>query len=161
MMNMIRKLARSESGNSLVEMALVAPFLTSLLVGMVDISRAYSSKLQLEQSAQRTIELVMQQAAAAQDYTAALKSEGAAAAGVAESAVTPDNWLECSADGTTWVRDPEGFNDACDASQPYYARYVSVDIAKSYKPLFSSKYFPGASQDGTYTLHGKAGIRIQ
>lgn len=161
MMTRIRTLFRSESGNSFVEMALLAPVLTSLLVGMVDLSRAYSAKLQLEQAAQRTIELVMQQAAAANDYTSALKVEGAAAAGVAQTAVIPDNWLECSADGVTWVRDPEGFNDSCDSSQPYYARYVTVEIRKTYKPLFSSKYFPGADQSGNYMLKGKAGVRIQ
>ena len=160
-MKKIRTLLRSESGNSFVEMAMVAPVLTTMLIGMVDLSRAYSAKLQLEQSAQRTIELVMQQQAADDDYVAALKAEGAAAADVAESAVTPDNWLECSADGTSWTRHADGFNASCDAATPLYARYVSVDIAKGYKPLFSSRYFPGASVNGTYTLHGKAGIRIQ
>ena len=161
MMMKIRNLLRSESGNSFVEMALLAPVLTTMLVGMVDISRAYSAKLQLEQSAQRTIELVMQQQAAENDYTAALKTEGAAAAGVAESAVTPDNWLECSADGVTWTRNALGFNASCDAATPIYARYVSVDISKGYKPLFSSRYFPGSDAQGYYTLHGKAGVRIQ
>ena len=161
MMMKIRTLLRSERGNSFVEMALVAPVFTTLLVGMVDLSRAYSAKLQLEQASQRTIELVMQQQAAADDYTASLKAEGAAAAGVAESAVTPDNWLECSADGVTWTRHPDGFEGACDSATPLYARYVSVDIAKSYKPLFSSKYFPGSDAQGNYTIHGKAGVRIQ
>ena len=161
MMIDLRSLIRSESGNSFVEMGMAAPVLATLLIGMVDLSRAYSSKLQLEQAAQRTIELVMQQSAASNDYSAALKTEGAAAAGVAESAVTPDNWLECSADGVTWTRDPEGFNDACDAATPMYARYVTVEIKKNYKPLFSSKYFPGSDQSGNYTLKGKAGIRIQ
>jgi Flp pilus assembly protein TadG len=160
-MKAIRSLVRNERGNSFVEMALVAPFLTTLLVGVVDLSRAYSAKLQLVQASQRTIEQVMQQAAIATDYSAALKAEGAAAAGVNETAVTPDYWLECSTDGTTWVRDPGGFNDACETTELYYARYVTVDIAKSYKPLFSSRYFPGSDSQGNYTLHGKAGVRVQ
>jgi hypothetical protein len=125
------------------------------------VSPAYSSNLELEQAAQRTIEQVMHQQAAENDYSAALKTEGAAAAGVAETAVTPDNWLECSADGVTWTRDPDGFNDSCDAATPMYARYVTVEIRKNYKPLFSSRYFPGSDQNGNYTLKGKAGIRIQ
>jgi len=160
MMKTARTLLRSESGNSFVEMALVAPFLTTLLVGMVDLSRAYSSKLQLEQAAQRTIEQVMQQAGVSSDYSAALKTEGAAAASVAETAVTPDNWLECSADGIAWTR-AANFTDSCDAATPMYARYVTVDIVKNYKPLFSSKYFPGSDSQGNYKLHGRAGIRVQ
>lgn len=161
MMKFVRNLSRSDKGNSIVEMALAAPFLTTLLVGMVDLSRAYSAKLQLVQASQRTIEQVMQQSAVATDYSAALKTEGAAAADVSQNAVTPDYWLECSADGTTWVRDPGGFNDACETTQPYYARYVTVEIAKSYKPLFSSRYFPGSDNQGNYTLRGKAGVRVQ
>jgi len=93
MMVDLRSLFRSESGNSFVEMGMAAPVLATMLIGMVDLSRAYSAKLQLEQAAQRTIEQVMQQSAASSDYSAALKTEGAAAAGVAESADTPDNWL--------------------------------------------------------------------
>ena len=160
MMKAIRTLARAEGGNSFVEMALAAPFLTTLLVGMVDLSRAYSAKLQLVQASQRTIEQVMQQTSVGSNYSAALKAEGAAAAGVAESAVTPDNWLECSADGVTWTR-AANFTDSCDAASPMYARYVTVEITKSYKPLFSSKYFPGSDNQGNYTLRGKAGVRVQ
>jgi len=160
MMTSFRNLVRSDKGNSLVEMGLVAPVLATLLIGMVDLSRAYSAKLQLVQAAQRTIEQVMQQSSVESDYSAALKTEGATAAGVAESAVAADNWLECSVDGITWTRQAS-FGGSCDAATPMYARYVTVDISKSYTPLFSSRFFPGASSNGTYTLHGKAGIRVQ
>lgn len=160
MMKAIRTLARAEQGNSFVEMALAAPFLTTLLVGMVDVSRAYSTKLQVEQAAQRTIEQVMQQTSVGSNYSAVLKTEGAAAAGVAESAVTPDNWLECSADGLAWTR-AANFTDSCDATTPMYARYVTVEISKTFKPFFSSKYFPGTDNQGNYTLKGKAGVRVQ
>lgn len=154
MMTRLHSLFAETKGSTVVEMGLAAPFLATLLIGMVDVSRAYSSKLQLEQASQRTIEMVMQQKNVASDYNAVLKAEGAAAAGVAESAVTPDFWLEC--DG---VRQSD-WNGSCAAGQ-VYARYVRVEIAKGFKPLFSSKYFPGASTDGTYTLRGRAGIRVQ
>ena len=49
---------RDERGASIIELALVAPVLASMLVGMVDLSRAYSYKLKLEQAAQRAIEKV-------------------------------------------------------------------------------------------------------
>ena len=58
MIRLFRSLARDERGASIIEMAMVTPLLGSLLIGMVDISRAYSAKLQLEQSAYRAIEKV-------------------------------------------------------------------------------------------------------
>ena len=52
---MIRALISCDRGNSFVEMALAAPVLVSLLIGMVDISRGVSAKLQVVQAAQRTV----------------------------------------------------------------------------------------------------------
>ena len=52
------RLARDDRGASIVELALVVPIMGSLLIGMVDLSRAYSHKLKLEQAAQRAIEKV-------------------------------------------------------------------------------------------------------
>ncbi len=56
----ITRLAQDDRGASIIELALVAPILASLLIGMVDLSRAYSHKLLLEQAAQRSIEKVQQ-----------------------------------------------------------------------------------------------------
>ncbi|MBA2771420.1 MAG: pilus assembly protein [Sphingomonas sp.] len=151
-------LLRNERGSSIIEMALAAPFLAALLIGMVDLSRGYSAKLQLEQAAQRTIEKIVQQKSVVTDYTAH-KAEAAMAAGVTVDAVTIDAWLECSADGQTWRR-AASFSSVCETSEPYYARYVEVDITKIYNPLFGTTY-AGANTDGTYTLRGIAGVRIQ
>ena len=150
-------LLRNERGSSLIEMALAAPFLAALLIGMVDLSRGYSSKLQLEQAAQRTIEKIMQQKAVVNDYTQH-KAEAAAAAGVSVDAVTITNWLECSTDGQTWRSTT--FDGTCETGEIYYARYVEVDIVKTYYPLFGTT-FAGANADGTYTLRGIAGVRVQ
>ena len=49
---------RDERGNSFLETALAAPLLASLFVGMVDVSRAVSAKIDLEQAAQRAVERV-------------------------------------------------------------------------------------------------------
>lgn len=152
MIRRVKNLAADEAGASVVELALAAPVLAALLIGMVDISRGYSAKLQLEQAAQRTIEKVMQRDIPSSDFTTDLKAEGAAAADVAQSAVTVDYYLEC--DGTR-----QGWSTTC-ASGEAYARYVTVDITKTYTPLFRTR-FAGANTDGTYTLHGKAGIRLQ
>lgn len=152
-MRVLRGLAGCEQGAAVIEMALVAPLLAAMLIGMVDLSRAYSAKLQLEQAAQRTIERVMQQRNVPSDYSTILVPEAAAAAGVEASAVTVDNWLEC--DG---ARQSSSIT-SCNSGQTY-ARYVTVDITKTYTPMFSTR-FAGANTDGTYTLRGRAGVRVQ
>jgi Flp pilus assembly protein TadG len=159
MMWNLRSLARDEGGASIIELAMVTPVLGSLLIGMVDLSRAYSAKLQLEQSAYRAIEKVQQYNTTSSTYDT-LKAEAASAAvaagftDVTASNVTIDFWLEC--DGTRAA----DYNSVCGPSQTY-ARWVTVDITGTFTPMFSSRHWPGANTDGSFTLHGKAGLRTQ
>ena len=57
MTNLLRSLRDNDSGAAIVEMALTAPILAVLLIGMVDMSRGYSAKLQLELLARRAKKL--------------------------------------------------------------------------------------------------------
>ena len=154
-----KPLARDERGASVIEMALVMPILGSLLIGMVDISRAYSAKLQLEQSAYRAIEKVQQYQATESTYDT-LKNEAVTAAqaagftNVTTNDVTVDYWLECNGARAA------DYNTPCTSGQTY-ARWVTVDIAATFSPMFSSRRWPGANANGTFTLHGKAGLRTQ
>lgn len=148
----LRQLGRDHRGAAVIEVALVAPIFGAFIVGVVDLSRGYSAKLVLEQASQRAIEKVMQGQA---DTTtaAALKTEAAAVAGVAESAVTVDFWLEC--DGAR----QDDYTEPCPPGEPY-ARFMSVSITKTYTPMFAMK-FAGANSNGTYTLTGRTGVRTQ
>jgi Flp pilus assembly protein TadG len=147
------RIARDDRGASIIELALVAPILASLLIGMVDMSRAYSYKLNLEQSAQRAIEKVQQYQSTTSTY-GTLKSEAADAAGVPASDVTIDYWLEC--DGSR----QSDYNTSCSGSQTY-ARWVTVSVQGTFTPMFRSKYYPRANSNGTFTIIGKAGMRTQ
>jgi Flp pilus assembly protein TadG len=156
-----KSLSRDERGASIIELALVAPVLASLLIGMVDLSRAYSAKLQLEQAAQRAIEEVQQYQATSSTY-GTLQTEAAQAArdsgftNVQDSDVTVDFWLECNG-----VREAS-YNDSCDtAAGENQMRFISVDVKGTFTPLFRSKVYPRANADGTFTLHGIAGMRTQ
>ena len=159
MIRHVKSLARDEGGASLNEMGLALPILGSLLIGMVDISRAYSAKLQLEQAAYRAIEKVQQYNTTSSTYNT-LKSEAAAAAtaagftGVTDDSVVIDFWLECN--GTRAA----DYNSVCPGNQTY-ARWVTVDISGTFTPMFASRRWPGANSNGTFTLHGKAGLRTQ
>src|SRR5438034_6328637 len=53
-------LARNQRGAAVIELALVAPVLGLMVIGIVDLSNAFSHKLALEQGAQRAIERIMQ-----------------------------------------------------------------------------------------------------
>jgi Flp pilus assembly protein TadG len=153
MIAFIRSLARDERGASIIEMAMVAPVLATLLVGMVDISRAYSAKLQLEQAAQRSIEKVQQYRTTSSTFST-LQTEAATAAGVPTTDVVVDFWLECNGTRQT------SYATVC-PSTDNRVRYITVSITKKFSPMFGTRFFPGANSDGTYTLDAQAGLRTQ
>ena len=90
-----------------------------------------------------------------------LQAEGASAAGVAASAVTVKYWLECNnvSQYTSAATMTADYDKVCPSGQTY-ARYVTIDITKTFTPMFATKW-AGANSNGTYTLHGTAGIRVQ
>lgn len=159
---MIRRLlqvVRDESGASLIEMGLVAPLLASFLVGMVDISRAYTFKLGLAQTVQRAVEKVQQYQESTSTYST-LQSEVVTAANeagysdVSDADVTLDFWLECDA-----VRQAT-YESNCSPGQSY-ARFVSITVQSDFIPLFGTRFFPGANTNGSYTIRARAGMRTQ
>jgi Flp pilus assembly protein TadG len=154
----------NERGASLIELALAAPFMAALLIGMADMARAYSLKLMLEQASQRSIEMVENQRSVQTSYSSALTTEATGAmtdAGYSTgNTYAPDAWLECSSDGTTWTRQSD-FNGSCPNAGDTTARYVSMRISRSFAPMFPSRAWPGADANGNITLSGYAEVRIQ
>lgn len=163
MIRMWKKIARDERGTSVIEMALVAPFLATLTIGMVDISRAYSEKLFLEQAAQRAVERAMQgmQGDDSTDIFEGLQAEAAETAGVDEDDVTVRYWLECNGvdQNTNPATMADDYDEVCPDGQ-YYSRHISVRIEKVYTPMFSIKWL-GSNADGSFDLAGAAGMRVQ
>jgi len=156
MMPVVAPLARDEQGASVIEMALVAPFFAAMVVGVADISRAYSAKLKLEQAAYRSIEKVQQYRDTSSTFST-ISSEAttaATAAGFTSPSVTVDYFLEC--DGSRQA----SYNTMCTGTATPN-RWITVDITAKYTPMFASNKWPGSNADGTYTLHGKAGLRTQ
>jgi len=144
-------LARDNRAAAVIELALAAPILAAMVVGATEISAGYSARLQLEQSAQRIVE---EWQGAGFDTTKidAYKTEAATAAGVSTTAVTIDYWVECSGSRQA------SFDSTC-SSLAITSRYASIDIQKTYTPMFSTRFTGGSG--GSYTLHGKAGVRFQ
>lgn len=159
MMKKLRSLLADDRGTSLIEMALATPIFAAVLMGMVDLSRAYSEKLQLEQATQRAIEKVFNNQTQSTSYNT-LKAEAVSAAQAAgftevtSSNVTIDYWLECNG-----VRQAD-YDTPCGSGE-MYSRYLNVAIQRNFTPYFGTKYFPGANSDGTFTVRADAGIRTQ
>jgi Flp pilus assembly protein TadG len=159
MMRSWRSIGRDERGASLIEMGLLLPVLSTVVIGAADISRAYSQKLILEQAAYRAIEKVQQYQSSESTYNT-LQNDVVAAANsagftdVTTSSVTIDFWLEC--DG---VRQST-YDTSCSSSQTP-GRFITVDVVHKFAPMFASSRWPGSNSDGTFTLHGKAGLRTQ
>ena len=153
-----RRWRRDQTGTSVVELALVMPFLFITLAGVIDCARLISTKLKLQQAAERTAELatagMMSKMLPASDQVAStafgsLQTEAATAANVPTSSVTVTYWLEC--DGTK----QGDFNAICSSGQQV-VRFTSISIAKTYVPSF-----PWLFSSTGIALAGSASVRIQ
>lgn len=169
---MIRLLS-SERGAAVIEMALVAPVLALGVIGIVDISNAYSRRLALEQGAQRAIEKIMNTTETA-TVEATLANEvqcqvnGTNADGTCKTsgtqAITVTWRLDCTASGgaiTTQTTTSSATYDAftCPTGTVSQARYVQVNVTDKYSPLFPIHFSEFTSSDGTYHISATAGVR--
>ena len=154
------RIRSDERGVSLVEMALVAPFLGVLLMGCIDFGRGLSERLELQQAAHRTIELANSRALLAGedaddvDYSF-LVEEAATAAEVEPDQVFLTRWLECNGE----VQDADV--TVCPADE-LVARYIQLEIHALYDPVFKlARLYPTANADGKVPMIVEAAVRIQ
>ena len=176
MLDLRRKLFVEERGAAVIELALVAPVLALMVIGIVDLSNAFSHKLALEQGAQRAIERIMQTTA---DTTVedTLKTEvvcqvnGTNNDGTCKttpidtSDVTVNFRQECTTTGgtttTQTATDATTFDSyTCANSTDTEARYVEVNVVDKYTPLFPI-HFSALNADGTYHISATAGMRTE
>lgn len=147
----LHRLTRDTRGAALLEMGFVAPILVVLAFGTADIGFGFVRQLKVQQAAARAIELATA-SGLINNLSTTIQSEAASAAGVPQSQVTVDMWLEC--DG---VRQSD-FNGTCSASSP--SRFAAVTITDSYVSMFSSLFNKGSSST-TIPLRGFAEVRVQ
>jgi Flp pilus assembly protein TadG len=167
-----RKLLADERGAAIIELALIAPIFALMTIGVVDMSNAYSRKLQAEQAAQRAVEKIMQ---TTQDDTVenTLKTEvkcqinggsPPCAGRIADADVTVTWRLECDSGGTITPQtatDSTTFNNLyCPVVGSIESRYIEVTVIDKYTPMFPI-HFSGIGVDGTYHLSATAGMRTQ
>ena len=155
MMRAFTSLRRCSRGAAGAEMALIAPALGGLLFVGMDMGLAFTQKMQLEQAAQRTIELALAPGTTGTGSFSYLDPEVRAAYGKTVRSVTVNNWLECNG-----VRQ-QNWNAFCPAGQTF-ARYVEVQITAEYVPGFSfGGLLTGSGNNGGFVLTGDASVRLQ
>ena len=162
MIRRLPKLWRAERGAAIIELAFVAPVIALMTVGVVDLSNGFSSKLRLEQAAQRSIEKVMQTTGITSvedtiSNEAVCQVNGTNANGSCKTApitsanVTVTHRLECN--GT--------LSAAADcATGQKESRWIMVTIWDEYEPLFPLQ-FSGIDAGGKYRIQASAGIRTE
>ena len=169
------RLAADQCGTAIIELALIAPVLALMVIGIVDMSNAFGRKLALEQGAQRAIEKIMQTTGTT-TVEGTLKTEavcqvnGTNSDGTCKSSpitasnVTVTYRLECTDSGgatTTQTSTSATTFDAftCAPGTVSDARYIEVLVTDKYTPMFPIHFASFNTSDGTYHLSATAGMR--
>jgi Flp pilus assembly protein TadG len=162
MIRLIKKLRNDEDGAAIIELAIVAPVLALMTIGVVDLSNGFSRKLQLEQGAQRAVEKVMQTTGVLSvENTIAnevvCQVNGTETNGTCKTApittanVSVEHRVECNG-----VVEADG---DCEEDQDK-AIWLKVTVWSDYEPLFPV-HFSGIDADGKYRIQSTAGMRTQ
>ena len=154
MRKFLSKMRQDVRGVATIELALYAPLLATLTIGVIDMSNAFGRKLALEQAAQRAVERVMQTTG---DTTVeeTIKQEAADQADVPVDQVTVTFQMECNQ-----ALQDDYDNDVC-ATGEDEARYLMVTVTDVYEPMFPV-HFAGYDEDeGGYPITAEAGMRTQ
>lgn len=157
-------LCREQRGAAIIELAIVAPVIALMTVGVVDLSNGFSSKLKLEQAAQRSIEKVMQTTGITSVEDTIVKeavcqvngtnNDGSCkTAPITADNVTVEHLLYCNA-----ATEPSADTD-CAAGETA-SRWIQVTIWDEYEPLFPL-HFSGIDAGGKYRIQASAGIRTK
>lgn len=149
----MRHLGADKRAVAIIEMALTAPFLALLIVGLVDTSRYAAAKLKAQQAVNRGLELSMMGGGSVP--SSEIQQQAAAQAGVALNEVTVTKFLECSGTTTDWSL-------SCSSEQES-ARFTRIQIATGFEPIFAyssmTKFF--FNSDGRIVISVAGVIRIQ
>lgn len=174
---LVNKLAFDNRGAAVIEMAMIAPVFALTVIGIVDMSNAYSRKLGAEQGAQRAIEKIMQTTETSTVATT-LKTEAVCQVNglntdgtckttpITASDVTVTYRLECKtttgAIATVYTTTDDAIFIAtyCSTNQKEQ-RYLEVRVDDKYTPMFPIRFAGFTAADGTYHVSATAGMRTQ
>lgn len=173
----VKRLRADTRGAAVIELALVAPMFALVVIGLVDLSNAFSRKLALEQAAQRAVEKIMQTTGddtvettltreAVCQVNGTDNSGNCKTSPISASDVTVTWRLECvvPATGTMTIQsnnDSVAFDALTCPALTREQRYVQVSIQDKYAPLFPVHFASFNTSDNTYHISAVAGTRTQ
>jgi len=146
---------KSERGASLVEIALLLPFLGLLLLGVIDFGRAFYLSIEVQNAAEAAALYGAQNITDTTGIENAAVNDAANVPGMSTSSVTVTTGCECS-NGTSSQSPCPGTPPTCPAN---VVNFVQVTTSATYKPWFSSWMIPGLPSP--ITLNGSAKVRQQ
>ena len=163
-MKRLMKLWREDRGAAIIELAIVAPVIALMTVGVVDLSNGFNSKLRLEQAAQRSIEKVMQTTGvtsvedtivseAVCQYNGTNEDGTCKPAPITNANVTVTHSLYCDA-----ATEPTA-NPDC-APGEVESKWIKVTIWTEYAPMFPV-HFSGIDAGNVYRIEASAGLRTE
>ena len=158
------KLWREDRGTAIIELAIIAPVIALMTVGVVDLSNGFNTKLKIEQAAHRSIEKVMQTTGITDVETtiateAICQFNGTETNGDCKSApltvanVKVEHSLYCN-NASTPTTDPD-----CAAGE-VESKWIKVTVWTDYEPLFPM-HFSGIDSGGKYRIQASAGMRTE
>lgn len=156
----LRRLLGDRSGAAIVELGIAAPILALLVVGIADVSNAFSRKLALEQAAQRAMEKIMQTTGTLPpDDTLKAEAVSQAGGGLVVGDVAIVYTLYCVDSAGAFTAQSNYITGSCSGGATE-ARYLEVRVTDEYEPIFPLP-IPGANAEGRYPVKATAGMRIQ
>jgi Flp pilus assembly protein TadG len=180
MRKLLSLLRKDDRGAAIIELAMVAPILALMTIGVVDLSNAYSRKLALEQGAQRAIEKVMQ-TTELDTVENTLKTEAVCQVNgmngdgtckttpISTANVTVTYRLECTNNGmimsTQTNTDPVVFDNLYCNTGETAQKFIEVRVTDSYAPMFPIHFSGYRAASGIlaagYQMQAVAGVRTE
>jgi len=168
------RLLVNDRGAAVIEMAMIAPVFALGVIGIVDVSNAYSRKLALEQGVQRAVEKIANttentsvESTLANEVRCQVNGS-TTSGGVTTCNTSPTQdisvqWrLNCTvgANTTTGLTTSSATYDTwvsnCAGTK---AGYVQVTVTDKYSPLFPIHFSSFDTSDSTYHINATAGVR--
>lgn len=140
--------ARSDSGQALVELAMILPVALVLLLGIAEMGRYANACIVVGHAARAGVQYAAQNRVAASSNTQIIQAAQADASEFSNLTVTPSIYCTC-ADGASSTCEPT------DCSGSRIIEYSKVDTQISMQSLF---HYPSLPQ--SYTVKGEAIMRV-
>ena len=166
----------NDRGAAVIEMAMIAPVFALGVIGIVDVSNAYSRKLALEQGVQRAVEKIAnttENSSVESTLANEVKCQvnGSSTSGGVTTCNTSSTqnitveWKLICTTGTTPVTTTTTSSTTYDTavsgctSPSTKAGYVSVTVTDKYSPMFPIHFASFSTSDSTYHINATAGVR--